>query len=84
MRILVQFIGQAAGLLILSKRKGRNFFKWKMFLFPVPVILAMLIWLGIFFSTGKEMILAGLTVIGAGLIAYFIKAKYNGEWPFEK
>jgi fructoselysine transporter len=84
MRILIQFMGQAAGLLILSKQKGRNFFKWKMVLFPLPVILAMLIWLGIFFSTGKQMIFAGLVVISAGLIAYFIKAKYNKEWPFDK
>ena len=84
MRILIQFIGQAAGLLILSKRKGRSFFKWKMILFPVPVILAMLIWLGIFFSTGEQMIFAGLIVISAGLIAYFIKAKYSKEWPFDK
>ncbi|CAN5640166.1 APC family permease [soil metagenome] len=84
MRILIQFIGQAAGLLILSKRKGRSFFKWKMFLFPLPVIIAMLIWLYIFFSTGPQMILSGLAVIGAGLIAYLVKAKYNKEWPFHK
>lgn len=84
MRILIQFIGQAAGLLILSKQKGRGFFKWKMVLFPLPVILAMLIWLGIFISTGKDMMLAGVVVISAGLVAYLIKAKYNSEFPFEK
>lgn len=84
MRILIQFIGQAAGLLILSKRKGRSFFKWKMIWFPLPVILAMLIWFAIFLSTGQQMIFAGVTVITAGLIAYFIKAKYNKEWPFER
>lgn len=84
MRILIQFIGQGAGLLILSKRKGRSFFKWKMPLFPIPVILAVLIWLGIFFSTGKQMIFTGLGVIAAGIIAFCIKAKYNKEWPFEK
>lgn len=84
MRILIQFIGQAAGLIILSKQKGRNFFKWKMPLFPVPVILAVLIWVGIFLSTGQQMILTGLGVIAAGIIAFCIKAKYNKEWPFKQ
>ena len=84
MRILIQFIGQAIGLFILSKRKGRSFFKWKMVLFPLPVILAILIWIGIFVSTGKEMMLAGVTVIAAGLIAFLIKAGISKEWPFEK
>jgi fructoselysine transporter len=82
MRILIQFVGQAVGLLLLSKQRGRNFFKWKMPLFPVPVILAMFIWLFIFKSTGMQMMTSGLIVIGFGLVVYFIKANYNKEWPF--
>ena len=82
MRILIQFVGQAVGLLLLSKQKGRNIFKWKMPLFPVPVIAAILIWLFIFKSTGIQMMTSGLIVIGLGLVVYFIKANYNKEWPF--
>ena len=82
MRILIQFVGQAVGLLLLSKQKGRNIFKWKMPLFPVPVIAAILIWLFIFKSTGMQMMTSGLIVIGLGLVVYFIKANYNKEWPF--
>lgn len=40
------------------------------------------IWLGIFFSTGQQMIFTGLAVIAAGIVAFCIKAKYNKEWPF--
>lgn len=82
MRIMIQFIGQAAGLLLLSKKKGRKFFVWKMPLFPLPVFLAIAIWLGIFYSTGWNMIASGLTVITLGIIAFIIKAKWNTEWPF--
>ena len=81
MRILIQFIGQAIGLLILFKRKGKSFFPWKMPLYPLPLFLAILIWVGIFISTGKKMMLSGLVVISLGLVAYFIakKMKWIGE-----
>jgi amino acid transporter len=77
MRILIQFIGQAFGLLLLVKRKGKSYFPWKMPLYPLPLILAILIWIGIFFSTGTKMMLSGLVVISLGLIAYFVSKKMN-------
>lgn len=83
MRILIQFIGQGIGLLWLVKRKGKKHFAWRMPLYPLPVILAILIWGYIFFSTGQKMMMGGLTVIILGVIAYLIKAKRNKEWPFE-
>jgi amino acid transporter len=82
MRILIQFIGQGIGLLLLVKRKGQAHFAWRMPLYPLPVILAILIWGYIFFSTGQKMMLGGVTVIVLGVIAYFFKAKRNREWPF--
>jgi amino acid transporter len=81
MRILIQFIGQAIGLTLLVKRKGKSFFPWKMPLYPIPLIIAILCWLSIFISTGPKMMLGGLTVISLGLIAFFIakKMKWIGE-----
>jgi len=81
MRILVQFIGQAIGLLLLHKAKRHQHFPWRMPLFPVPVILAVLIWVGIFLSTG-ELMLYGLGVITLGIIVYLVKAYFTKEWPF--
>ena len=75
MRILIQFIGQAVGLMILTKRKGRDFFNWKMPLYPLPALLAITIWCFIFFSTGSKMMLGGLSVTFLGLIAFWIKEK---------
>jgi amino acid transporter len=84
MRILIQFIGQAIGLLLLVKKKGRAHFAWKMPLYPIPVILAIIIWGLVFISTGFNMILGGLIVTGLGFIAFLIKSKRNDEWPFKK
>ena len=83
MRILIQFIGQAIGLLLLVKKKGKAHFAWKMPLYPVPVILAIIIWGFVFISTGFNMILGGLTVTGLGIIAFLIKSNRNKEWPFK-
>ena len=77
MRIMIQFIGQAVGLSLLVKRKGKSFFPWKMPLYPLPLILAILIWGGIFFSTGQKMMISGLVVTALGLIAFYIAKKLS-------
>jgi amino acid transporter len=84
MRILVQFIGQAVGLLLLAKNKMRKSFPYKMPLFPLPVYLAIAMWLCILASTGITMIITGMVTTALGVIVYFIKAKWKGEWPFEQ
>jgi len=83
MRILIQFIGQGIGLVLLVKRKGKAHFAWRMPLYPLPVILAIVIWAFIFYSTGPKMMLGGITVISAGLVAYLLKTWRNKEWPFK-
>ncbi len=75
MRILIQFIGQAIGLLLLVKRKGKTYFPWKMPLYPIPLFIAIAIWGAIFYSTGTKMMISGLIVISLGLIAFFISRK---------
>lgn len=82
MRILIQFIGQAIGLLLLRKTRNKKDFSYKMPFFPVPVYLAIAIWLFILYSTGITMAAYGVVVIALGIIVFFIKAKVNKEWPF--
>jgi amino acid transporter len=84
MRILVQFIGQAIGLLLLRKARSKHSFPYKMPLFPLPVYVAIAIWLFILYSTGLEMAGYGLLVIALGIMTFFIKANINKEWPFVK
>ena len=77
MRILVQFIGQAIGVVLLRKKKGIKHLAFKMPLYPLPVILVIITWLLVFFSTGKDFMLSGLTVIAAGIIVYYIKQYFE-------
>ena len=83
MRILIQFIGQAIGVMLLRKRNGSLNLPFKMPLYPLPVILAIGMWLWIFFSTGQKFMLSGLTVIATGIIAFLFKAKSAKHFPFQ-
>lgn len=82
MRIVVQFIGQAVGVVLLRRRRGSQQLPWKMPLYPLPVILAIGIWAYIFYSTGGEVIQYFVYVLGSGVIVYLLQAKFLGKWPF--
>lgn len=70
MRILIQFIGQATGVVLLRKKFGTKQLPFKMWLFPLPVIVSILIWLFLFFSTGY-FALWGMLITLAGMAIYF-------------
>jgi len=71
MRILVQFIAQAIGVSLLRAKLGTKHLSYKMFLFPVPIILSILIWLFLFRSTGLFALWGSLIAL-AGVIVYFL------------
>ncbi len=82
MRILTQFVAQAAGLMLLHKRKGKTFFPFKMPLYPIPIIIDIAMWLTLLYYTGWGMIKYGILFMAAGIVTFFIKARINKEWPF--
>lgn len=84
MRIVVQFVGQAIGVTLLRKRNGTKDLPYKMPLYPLPVILAIAMWIFIFWATGPKVISSFLIVFGSGLVVYFISAWLQKKWPFDK
>jgi len=86
MRIMVQFVGQAVGLLLLHRRRAatRENFPFRMPLYPLPVLLAIGVWLFVFYSTGLTFMRSGLTVTAVGVVAYLLSAGYRKQWPFAK
>lgn len=75
MRIVIQFIGQAVGVVLLRYRFGSKELPFKMWLFPVPVILSIAIWIFLFLSTGWFALWGSLIAL-AGILVYFIKINY--------
>src|SRR6185437_3246616 len=76
MRILVQFIAQAVGVVMLRRRKGTAGLPFKMWLYPLPVILSIGIWLFIWYSTGLVAVF-GLVLALIGVIVFFLT---RGRW----
>jgi len=116
MRCIIQFVGQAVGLVLLHQRsafaeKHASADKWasadapatgrgaanaeghatagkrlpfRMWLYPLPVVLAIAGWLWIFISTGEKPMLASLAAAGAGILVYLTRARLARQWPFEE
>jgi len=71
MRIMVQFIGQAVGVTLLRNRFGTKDLPFKMWLFPLPVIVSVITWLFLFYSTGWFALWGSLIAL-SGVIVYFV------------
>jgi amino acid transporter len=81
MRLLVQFIGQAVGVILLRRRWASERLPFKMWLYPLPAILTMIGWALLFWATGPAR-KWGLLEIALGLLAFLIRAREMREWPF--
>ena len=83
-RILLQFTLQAVGLVVLRIRMPEMPRPFRMWLYPIPAILAIVGFLYILVERRnflKEVRYAAVIVI-AGLILYMLRAWRNREWPF--
>jgi fructoselysine transporter len=78
MRIIVQFIAQGVGVSLLRKSVGTKDLPFKMWLFPVPVILSIAIWIFLFISTGWFALWGSLIAV-VGVIVYFVINNFTAE-----
>ena len=84
MRCLIQFAAQGVGLILLHRRWQGERLPFRMWLYPVPVIVAIAGWIAIFFSTGRKPMLASLAAAGAGILVYLGRALWQRQWPFQE
>jgi fructoselysine transporter len=80
-RLLVQFIGQAIGLILLHRRWPPERFPFKMWLYPLPAVLTMCGWAALFWATGSAR-KWGLLLIVLGVLAFLLRAREVRQWPF--
>lgn len=69
-RILVQFIGQIAAV-VMIRRQAERPLGFRMPLYPLPSLVALVGWVFIFATSGLWYILGGIATLAAGIIAYF-------------
>jgi fructoselysine transporter len=81
MRLLVQFIGQAVGVILLRRRWPPERLPFKMWLYPLPAVLTMAGWAALFWATGTAR-KWGLLEIALGAIAFLIRSRQMQQWHF--
>jgi amino acid transporter len=69
-RILIQFIGQIAALEVLRRTRPDVPLPFRMWLYPLPSVLALVGWLYVFVTSGWTFVLCGLGVLASGVVAF--------------
>ena len=83
MRILVQFIGQMAALVLLRRHQPDMPRPFRVWLYPLPLILALVGWLFLFATSDPFVILFGIGLLALGFVAFLVWSKQTKRWPFE-
>ena len=81
-RILVQFMGQVVGLMLLRRHAPDMPRPYRMWLYPVPALMAMLGWIFVFATTDVRVILFGVGVLALGCVAFLLWSRRTSRWPF--
>ena len=82
MRALVQFLGQNIGMHLLRRNRPDLPTPFRMWLYPIPSLIAAAGWIFIF-VTSRHLMLIGLGFLASGVIAFLIHQASRKEWPFE-
>lgn len=82
LRIVVQFIGQIAALVLLRRREPALERPYRVWLYPLPLLLALAGWIFVFSTAGMRTILLSVLSLVAGSAAYLIWAAIARKWPF--
>ncbi|MFI6935440.1 APC family permease [Streptomyces sp. NPDC050287] len=85
--VLVQALAQIAAVTVLRRRQPNLRRPYKMWLYPLPSLLALVGWLVIYGyadknSPGRHPIEWSLAWLALGIVAYVLWARFEKVWPF--
>jgi len=81
-RILVQFIGQIFAVTLLRRRAPAGERPYRIWLYPLPSLVALAGWIFIFATSDVKIILFGLGTLAAGMLFFLIWSFATRRWPF--
>jgi amino acid transporter len=85
-RIMLQFLLQSVGVIVLRIRRPEMPRPFRMWLYPLPALIATCGFLYILFSRpgfAREIRYAVVLLI-SGLMIYLVRAVFRHEWPFDR
>ena len=81
-RIVVQFMGQVAGVIRLRRTQPDMPRPYRIWLYPVPTVIAFFGWIFIFVTTDVWVIAFGLGILALGVAAFLAWSWRLRQWPF--
>jgi len=81
-RILVQFIGQIAAVVRLRAVRPDMPRPFRMWLYPLPALVALVGWVFVLGTSEPLVILFGLVTLALGIGVFFLWSWRTGHWPF--
>jgi len=82
-RIIVQFIGQIVAVALLRKNAPNLERPYRIWLYPVPSLIAIVGWLFIYVTLDLQIILFSLVALVVGVISFLIWSRNAAKWPFQ-
>ncbi|MBA2705194.1 MAG: amino acid permease [Blastocatellia bacterium] len=81
-RILIQFIGQILAVSLLRRNEPGLKRPYRIWLYPVPNLLALIGWVFVFATTDWPIIVFGLGTLVLGLLCFVFWSRHTKQWPF--
>ncbi|MBB5034763.1 APC family permease [Prosthecobacter vanneervenii] len=83
-RIVVQFAGQIGALVLLRRMKPELERPFRMWLYPLPALLALAGWTYLLVTTDRTLVGYGMAALLAGALAFLAWSWKMRTWPFLK
>src|SRR6266849_3257428 len=81
--VLIQGIVQVVALTVLRRKQPNLRRPYRMWLYPLPSLIALLGWAYVYYSSGPVPILFSLAWVVVGVVAYLLWARFvEHTWPF--
>lgn len=81
-RILVQFIGQVVALTLLRRNAPDMVRPFKVWLYPIPNLVALFGWIFLFATSGWDVVAFGLGTLLLGIGVFFGWSRHTRQWPY--
>jgi amino acid transporter len=82
-RILVQFVGQIFAVALLRKNAPNLERPYRIWLYPLPSLIALVGWLFIYVTLDLNIILFSLAALVIGVVSFLIWSWSASKWPFQ-
>jgi basic amino acid/polyamine antiporter, APA family len=82
-RIIVQFIGQIFAVALLRKNSPNLERPYRIWLYPLPSLIALVGWLFIYLTLDRPVIIFSLVALAVGVVSFLAWSRGASKWPFK-